>query len=168
MMTHASALTMALGGFLGAGATMAGLTFRRSAAPTWVRMALPLQLAACACAVPMTLWHLMGYPAAVRLSDLPERAELVAFFPLDDADNGLVDLWLSADGAPPRSYEVRADRPTREMLRQAQLNASMGRPTRVARRDVTVIHSGLFWKYLTEETSSVVLDDAVRPALPPK
>ena len=106
---------------------------------------------------------MMGFPVTVSLEALPDRAQLVAFLPHDEAK--LVDLWLRCDEGPPRSYETTLDERMKKTLREARREMDNGRPAILAKRKSA---AGGFTNGLPDEEVQYVLNDFVRSALPPK
>jgi hypothetical protein len=104
-------------------ALIAAWLFRTSAAPLWTKLAAPAALVAVCCLTPYAVGSMLGLPRLVAFSDLPDKAELLAFVPHDDA--GLVDLWLAASG-PPRAYETALDPKLKQALRAARERMDRG------------------------------------------
>ena len=161
-MTFFSTFAVTFGLMLAAMTVMASWLFRSSNAPLFAKVGLPVLIVAAACVTPLEVNPMMGLPVTASLAALPDRAQLVAFLPHDDAN--LVDLWLRCDGGPPRSYETRLDERMKKTLRQAQQEMDNGRPAMLAKRKpVAGSTNGL-----ADEQNEYVLDDSVRSALPPK
>ncbi|HKN27743.1 MAG TPA: hypothetical protein VJY34_07605 [Roseiarcus sp.] len=115
---------------------------------------------------PLEVNPMMGLPVTASVQALPERAQLIAFLPHDEAK--LVDLWLRSGEGPPRSHETRLDEPMKKMLREAQQEMDNGRPAMLAKRKSagqTVASSA---NSLLDDQTEYVLDESVRSALPPK
>ncbi len=161
-MTFFSTFAVTFGLMLAAMTVMASWLFRSSNAPLFAKVGLPLLIVAAACVTPLEVNPMMGLPVTASLAALPDRAQLVAFLPHDDAN--LVDLWLRCDGGPPRSYETRLDERMKKTLRQAQQEMDNGRPAMLAKRKPAAGSTN----GLADEQNEYVLDDSVRSALPPK
>jgi len=111
---------------------------------------------------PLEVNPMMGLPVTASLQSLPDRAQLIAFLPHDEAH--LVDLWLRCDEGPPRSYETQVDERMKKTLRQAQEEMDSRRTAMLAKRkSVAGTENGLI-----DDQTEYVLDDSVRSALPPK
>ncbi len=106
-MTFFSTFVLTFGFMLASMAVMASWLFRSSSAPLYAKVGLSVLVVAAACLTPVEVNSMMGLPVTASLQSLPDRAQLVAFLPHDEAK--LVDLWLRCDGGPPRSYETRLD-----------------------------------------------------------
>jgi hypothetical protein len=103
-----------------------------------------------------------GLPVTTTVESLPDRAQLVAFVPYDEAQ--LVDHWLRCADGPPRSYETRLDQRMKKTLREAQEEMDQGRPAMLAKRKQTTASGN----GLPDDQAVYVLHDSVRSALPPK
>jgi hypothetical protein len=161
--TFFSTFVLSFGFMLATMALMASWLFRSSSAPLYAKVGLPLLVVGAACLTPLEVNPMMGLPVTASLKSLPDRAQLVAFLPHDEAK--LVDLWLRCDGGPPRSYETRLDEQMKKTLRQAQQEMENGRPAMLAKRKPTLVGSA---NGLADEQNEYVLGDSVRSALPPK
>lgn len=162
-MTFFSAFVLTYGLILVSMAVMASWLFRSAGAPLWAKVGLPVLIVALACVTPLEVNPMMGLPVTASTEALPQRAQLIAFVPHDDAK--LVDLWLRCDGGPPRSYETTLDERMMKTLREARQELDNGRPAMLAKRKPTAAGSA---NGLTDEQNEYVLDDSVRSALPPK
>ena len=161
-MTFFSAFVLTFGLMLASMAVMASWLFRSSGAPLWAKVGLPMLVVALACVTPLEVNPMMGLPVTASLKALPERAQLIAFLPHDEAQ--VVDLWLRCDDGPPRSYETTLDERMKKTLRQAREEMENGRPAMLAKRKpVAGMTNGL-----SGDQNEYVLDDSVRSALPPK
>ena len=161
-MTFFSTFVLTFGFMLASMAVMASWLFRSSSAPLYAKVGLSVLVVAAACVTPVEVNSMMGLPVTASLQSLPDRAQLVAFLPHDEAK--LVDLWLRCDGGPPRSYETRLDE-MKKTLREAQQELENGRPAMLAKRKPADVGST---NGLANEQNEYVLDDSVRSALPPK
>ena len=108
--------------------------------------------------------YAVGLPVTVSIQALPERAQLIAFLPHDEAK--LVDLWLRCDDGPPRSYETTLDERMKKTLRQAREEMDSGRPAMLAKRKPATGSANDLAS--AQDENEYVLDDSVRSALPPK
>lgn len=161
-MTFFSAFVLSYGLMLASMAVMASWLFRSSSAPLWTKVGLPAITVALACVTPLEVNPMMGLPVTASVKDLPDRAELVAFLPHDEAK--LVDLWLRRGEDPPRSYETRLDEKMKQTLREARQEMDNGRPAILAKRKaLTGPLTGL-----PDDQNEYVLDDSVRSSLPAK
>ena len=162
-MTFFSTFALTYGLMLSAMAVMASWLFRPAGAPLWAKVGLPMLVVAMACVTPLEVNTMMGLPITASIKGLPERAQLVAFVPHDEAK--LVDLWLRYDDGPPRSYETTLDERMKKTLRDARQQMDRGRPAMLAKRSSTAPSNGL---PDDRNENEYVLDDSVRSALPPK
>jgi len=121
------AFALTLGLFLALMASMAAWLFRVSSAPLAVRLIVPALVIASACVIPYEAAAIMGWPVSASLSDLPQRAELLAFVSHDR--DMKVDLWLRDGDGQPRAYEVAMDENMKRTLRAA--GEKLGRGGRV-------------------------------------
>ena len=161
-MTFFSAFVLTFGLLLASMAVMASWLFRFSGAPLWAKVGLPMLVVALACVTPLEVNPMMGLPVTASLKALPERAQLIAFLPHDEAQ--AVDLWLRCDDGPPRSYETTLDERMKKTLQQAREEMDSGRPAMLAKRKFAAgSTSGL-----PDDQAEYVLDDSVRSTLPPK
>lgn len=161
-MTFFSKFVLTYGLMLASIAVMASWLFRLSSAPLWAKVGLPILVVALACVTPLEVNPMMGLPVTASLQSLPDRAQLIAFLPHDEAH--LVDLWLRCDEGPPRSYETQVDERMKKTLRQAQEEMDSRRTAMLAKRkSVAGTENGLI-----DDQTEYVLDDSVRSALPPK
>jgi hypothetical protein len=115
---------------------------------------------------PLEVNPMMGLPVTASLQSLPERAQLIAFLPHDEAK--LVDLWLRCDEGPPRSYETTLDERMKKTLRQAREEMDNGRPAMLAKRKSAARDVAKDANGLPDDQNEYVLDDSVRSQLPPK
>jgi len=160
--TFFSAFVLTFGLMLAWMAVMASWLFRSSGAPLWAKVGLPMLVVALACVTPLEVNPMMGLPVTASLKALPERAQLIAFLPHDEAQ--VVDLWLRCDVGPPRSYETTLDERMKKTLQQAREEMDSGRPAMLAKRKSAAgSTSGL-----PDDHAEYVLDDSVRSTLPPK
>ena len=161
-----AAFAVAFGALLALAALIAAWLFRVSSAPLWLKLSVPSIMVILACATPFAVAPMMGRPVPAALAALPERAELVAFVPHDDAH--LVDLWLIVDDTP-RAYEVVLDARMKNTLRAAQGEMAAGRPTFLKKQDKKVrsASQGDF-SNLPDDQTEFVLDESVFSTLPPK
>ncbi len=161
-MTFFSTFVLTYGFMLAGMAVMAAWLFRSSSAPLWAKVGLPILVVALACVTPLEVNPMMGLPVTTSLKALPERAQLIAFVPHDQAK--LVDLWLRCGQDPPRSYETQLDEQMKKTLREARKEMDNGRPAILAKRKSSAgSRNGV-----ADEETEYVLDDSVRSALPPK
>jgi hypothetical protein len=107
---------LSLGAFLLLSAAVSGWLFRTTAAPLYVKLAVPALAVALACWTPWQVSALMGFPLETTFASLPPKAELIAYFPYDDDKR--VDLWLRV-GQQPRAYSVPMTSGLKSVLRQA-------------------------------------------------
>jgi hypothetical protein len=115
-MTDFAVFALHFGALLAMGAVAAGWVFRTSAAPLWIRLALPSLMVALACYAPWSVNRMLGFPVSVTMAELPQQAEVVAFVPRDGEER--VDLWLITD-ATPRAYETTLTGGLKKTLREA-------------------------------------------------
>lgn len=126
-MTVFSAFALSFGALLALMAVVASWLFRTTGAPMAIKIVIPLLAVTLACYTPFEVNTLLGYPANVNFRDLPETAELVAYFPQDEA--GRVDLWLRLDpNSPPRAFETRLTSGMKATLSAASTALMHGRP----------------------------------------
>ena len=139
-----------------------GLAFPVVNGPLWAKAALPILAVALACAAPLEVDPMMGFPVTVSVETLPDRAQLIAFVPHDEAE--LVDLWLRCGEEPPRAFETRLDERMKKTLREARQELDDGRPAMLAKRKSAAgSRAGL-----ANDENEYVLDDSARSTLPPK
>ncbi len=162
-MTFFSTFVLTFGLMLASMAVMAAWLFRSASAPIWAKVGLPVFIVALACVAPIEVNPMMGLPVSISVEALPDRAQLIAFLPHDEAK--LVDLWLRCDDGPPRSYETRLDERMKKTLSQARQEMDNGRPAMLAKRKPAA--SG-FANGLPDDQTEYVLDDSLRSELPPK
>jgi hypothetical protein len=160
--TFFSTFVLTYGLMLAGMTVMASWLFRSSNAPLWAKIGLPILIVALACVTPLEVNSMMGLPVTASMQALPDRAQLVAFLPHDEAK--LVDLWLRCDEGPPRAYETQLDERMKKTLREARQEMDNGRPAMLAKRKGP---PGLT-NGLADDQVQYVLDDSVRSALPPK
>jgi hypothetical protein len=158
-----SAFALTYGLMLVSMAVMASWLFRSAGAPLLAKVGAPVLIVALACVTPLEVNPMMGLPVTASTEALPQRAQLIAFVPHDDAK--LVDLWLRRDEGPPRAYETTLDDRMKKTLREARQELDNGRPAMLAMRKPTAAGSA---NDLTDDQNEYVLDDSVRSALPPK
>ena len=161
-MTFFSTFVLTYGLMLASMSVMAAWLFRSSSAPLWAKVGLPILVVALACVTPLEVNPMMGLPVTASMKSLPDRAQLVAFLPHDEAK--VVDLWLRCDDGPPRSYETTLDEPMKKTLRDARQEMDNGRPAMLAKRKSAAPSTNA----LPDDQTQYVLDDSVRSALPPK
>jgi hypothetical protein len=161
-MTFFSTFVLTYGLMLVSMAVMASWLFRSASAPLFAKVGLPILVVALACVTPLEVNPMMGLPVTAPVEALPERAQLVAFLPHDEAK--LVDLWLRCEGGPPRSYETRLDERMKKTLRQAQQEIDNGRLAMLAKRKPSAGSAD----GPADDENEYVLDDSVRSSLPPK
>lgn len=92
--------------------------FRTSAAPVVAKMVVPACLVMLACFTPWRVVTILGYPTPASASDLPRKAELIAFVAEDD--KGRVVLWLRKGSEQPRAYDVKLDAQMKKTLEAAR------------------------------------------------
>ncbi|HKN27740.1 MAG TPA: hypothetical protein VJY34_07590 [Roseiarcus sp.] len=165
-MTFFSTFVLTYGFMLVTMAVMASWLFRSSSAPLWAKVGLPILIVALACVTPLEVNPMMGLPVTASPQALPERAQLIAFVPHDEAK--LVDLWLRCDEGPPRSYETQLDERMKKTLRQAQQEMDSGRLAMLAKRKTAGQTAASSANGLPDDQTEYVLDESVRSALPPK
>ncbi len=141
---------------------MASWLFRSSMAPIWAKVGLPVLVVSLACVTPLEVNPMMGLPVTASMEALPDRAQLIAFLPHDEAQR--VDLWLRCGEGPPRSYETRLDERMKKTLREARQEMDSGRPAMLAKRNPAAGTAN----GLNDDQNEYVLDDSVRSALPSK
>jgi hypothetical protein len=161
-----STFVLTYGLMLASIAVVAAWLFRSSSAPLWAKVGLPVLIVALACVTPLEVNPMMGLPVTASLQSLPERAQLIAFLPHDEAK--LVDLWLRCDEGPPRSYETTLDERMKKTLRQAREEMDNGRPAMLAKRKSAARDVAKDANGLPDDQNEYVLDDSVRSQLPPK
>jgi hypothetical protein len=161
-MTFFSTFVLTFGLMLTSMAVMASWLFRSSMAPIWAKVGLPILIVALACVTPIEVNPMMGLPVTASMEALPDRAQLVAFLPDDEAHR--VDLWLRCGEGPPRSYETRLNEQMKKTLREAQQEMDSGRPAMLAKRKPALGSPDGH----VDDQNEYVLDDSVRSALPPK
>jgi hypothetical protein len=167
--TFFSQFALSFGLMLALMAVIAAWVFRSSTAPLAFKLVLPTLLVGLACAAPFEVNTMMGLPVSVSTAALPEKAELLAFLPHDEAR--LVDLWLLSGDGPPRSYETRLDEGMKKVLRRAQDEMAQGRPAMLKKRSSKAgdrqLRPGEQSDFPDDQTE-YVLDDSARSTLPPK
>ena len=163
-MTFFSTFVLTYGLMLVSIAIMASWLFRSSGAPLWAKVGLPILVVALACVTPLEVNPMMGLPVTASIKALPERAQLIAFLPHDEAK--LVDLWLRCDDGPPRSYETTLDERMKKTLQQAREEMDSGRPAMLAKRKPATGSANVLAS--AQDENEYVLDDSVRSTLPPK
>jgi hypothetical protein len=161
-MTFFSTFVLTYGLMLTSIAVMASWLFRSSMAPIWAKVGLPILTVALACVTPLEVNPMMGLPVTASMEALPDRAQLVAFLPDDEAHR--VDLWLRCGEGPPRSYETRLNERMKKTLREARQEMDSGRPAMLAKRKPALGSPDSH----VDDQNEYVLDDSVRSALPPK
>src|SRR5260370_36017024 len=112
-----------------------GVAVPHLGAPLAAKLAVPAALVALACYAPFAVNSMLGFPVSAGLYALPDRAELVAFFPHDE--EGLVDLWLSVGasaGLAPRAYLTDLGASMKETLRRARERHRNGQTPLLAKR----------------------------------
>jgi hypothetical protein len=160
--TFFSTFVLTYGLMLAGMTVMASWLFRSSTAPMWAKIGLPILVVAGACVTPLEVNPMMGLPVTASLKALPDRAQLIAFVPHDEAQ--LVDLWLRCGEGPPRAYETQLDEQMKKTLREARQEMDNGRPAVLAKRKgPTGLTNGL-----PDDQVQYVLDDSVRSTPPPK
>ena len=167
-MTVFSTFALSFGALLACMAVVAAWLFRTASAPMAVKMVVPLSAVALACYTPFKVNALLGYPAAVTFRELPEKAELVAYIPQDEA--GLVDLWLRLDPSlPPRAFETRLTSGMKAALRAASTALMRGRPVALKKTDGSDGRPKGADKFgIGDDDSGYVLDESAMSALPAK
>jgi hypothetical protein len=141
--------------------------FRQTSAPLWLKVSGPTAAVIAACSLFFTGADLLGYPAPVSESALPDHAELLAFVPHDDAK--LVDLWLIAPspwGDAPRAYETELTQRMKATLRAAQEAMEHGGRVTLAHAKATGNSHYSDQLGIGDDDSRYVLE--VQPALPAK
>jgi hypothetical protein len=161
-MTFFSTFVLTYGLMLTSIAVMASWLFRSSMAPIWAKVGLPILTVALACVTPLEVNPMMGLPVTASMEALPDRAQLVAFLPDDEAHR--VDLWLRCGEGPPRSYETRLNERMKKTLREARQEMDSGRPAILAKRKPSLGSPDGH----VDDQNEYVLDDSVRSALPAK
>ena len=124
-MTSWLGFVLALGGVLAAVAWISAWLFRSTSAPFALKLALPAAAVSLACWAPLQVGAMMGLPVVTSLAALPDKVQLVAFLPHDEAKT--VVLWLLAD-VEPRAYEVPLTKGLKQTLAQAREQLAGGRP----------------------------------------
>ena len=164
-MTDFAALTLHFGALLAMGAVAVGWLFRTSAAPFWVRLALPAVLVALACYAPWSINRMLGYPVFVTMAGLPQQAELVAFVPREGEKR--VDLWIITDAAP-RAYETALTSNLKKTLREAAEAIGRGQRAVLTKRAAEKTKSGAGDRLgFGDDQQTYVLDPSAM-GLPPK
>lgn len=120
-----TAFSLALGAFMLLILVVAGFLFRTTAAPLWMKVAIPTLALLISWWTPTQVAALMGFPLATTFDALPTEAELVAFVPHDDDKR--VDLWLREAGKDPRSYSIPLTDSLKDTLRKAKQALAGGR-----------------------------------------
>lgn len=131
-MSNFAAFVLSFGAVLAFTALMAAWLFRTSAAPFWMKLAIPLSLVALCCGTPYAVGSMLGFPRPVAFTSLPQEAELVSFFPEDGEKR--VALWLRSDQSPPRAYETELTDRLKKTLREAQDAMRRGEPVMLTKR----------------------------------
>jgi hypothetical protein len=165
-MTFFSQFAVSSGLALVGAAVIVAWVFRTTAAPLWQRLVVPaVTVAACAYS-PFAVNSMMGLPVSVTISDLPDRATLIAFKPADGEKR--VDLWLSCCGLPPRAYEVELGPQLKDELRKAQEREGHGQPVVLshARAMNGEHHDGR--RSGRDDDAAYVIDESAMTVLPPK
>jgi hypothetical protein len=113
-----------LGAFMLLMLVTAGYLFRTTAAPLWMKLAIPSLALLISWWTPTQVAALMGYPFATDFASLPQTAELVAFVPHDEEQR--VDLWLREGSKDPRSYSIPLTDGLKATLQQAKAALAHG------------------------------------------
>jgi hypothetical protein len=172
-----AAFALSFGGVLALMALIAAWLFRTASAPLWVKVAIPALMVALTCYMPWAVNDMLGYPVDVRVDQLPERAELVAFVPRDDEKR--VDLWLVTDAPPsfgnsggpgPRAYETILTSDLKKTLREAQQAIGRGGRAVLMKRgaDSKIKAAGQDALAIGDDQEMYVLDPGAISNLPPK
>ena len=168
-MTFFSTFTVAFGVLLTLMVAMSAWLFRMTSATLGTRLIVPAAAVALACYAPAKVNDLLGLPKAVRMTALPEKAELLAFYPHDEAR--VVDLWLLVADEP-RAFETELSEEMKKTLREAAERIAQGRPAMLKLRGAQVgDRRGRRSSELSDfgdDQSVYVLDDSARSTLPPK
>ena len=166
-MSSFSSFALSLGSLLALMALIAAWLFRTAAAPLWAKVAIPSLAVALGCHAPFAVSNMMGFPVPVGFDRLPDRAELVAFVPVDGEKR--VDLWLRPSaGAEPRAYETTLTARMKQTLREAAEQIGHGRPAMLTkRRSEGNGNSGSQDRGLGDDQQMYVLDPNAM-GLPPK
>jgi hypothetical protein len=147
-------------------AVIAAWLFRKTGAPLWQRIAVPvISIGACAYA-PYAVNSMMGLPVSATIADLPDKATLIAFEPAEGERR--VDLWLSCCSLPPRAYEVDLSPQLKDELRKAQEQQGHGQQVVLshARRMDGEQHLGR--RSGLDDRTAYVIDESAISRLPPK
>ena len=152
---------LALGGFLACGAVSAAWLFRLSGAPLALKVILPAAMLALALYAPFAAQSMFGRPIAAAFADLPDRADLIAFYPHDEAHS--VDLWLVVGGET-RAYQVPLTKTTKKTLADAREALGKGRLVRLKKATKGDAKTTI----IGDDDPGYILDDAAISRLPPK
>ena len=166
-MTFFDSFAVSFGTLLVLMAVIAAWLFRTTPAPLWLKIVAPSIMTAVACHAPFAVNTMMGFPTSVRLDELPEKAELIAFVAHDEVAR--VDLWLRATDVP-RAYETQLDDNLKKTLRDASEEIAHGRPAVLRKRAADSQPNSLFEKGFADRGQAPLyfLDRSAATALPPK
>lgn len=174
-MSAFASFAVAIGSLFCGLVVIATWTFRTSAAPLWVKIALPVLLTGAAVYAPFAFRDQLGRPIPSTLAEMPERINLLAFKPVDSEKR--VDLWIDEGGAT-RAYEIPLDKKTAAALRQAMSQLARGRPAFLSKsgRAASGRAKGSGGKHAAKGVTDIigddhpgyVLKDDLQPTLPPK
>ena len=167
-MTIFSAFALSFGSLLALMAVVAAWLFRMTNAPLAVKIVIPLFAVALACYAPFEVNTLLGYPMNVNFRNLPETAELVAYFPQDEVAR--VDLWLRLDpNSPPRAFETRLTSSMKATLNAASTALMHGRPATLKKiKPGDGPSTGTDNSRIGDDDSGYILDQSATSTLPSK
>ena len=164
-MSQFASFAISLGGLLALFAVMAAWLFRQSNAPLWLKIIVPSLAVTAACAAPYQAGKMLGFPVWAAESELPAKAELIAFLAHDGTQT--VVLWLRS-GDEPRAFETKLSPALKKTLREAQEAMGRGQVVHLAQKAERQPRGSAGDPLGIGDDSHYVLDASALSSLPPK